>query len=1034
MPQNNSYKKSIDQAKVDIQSIVAELKAMDAQIIKMSQNASKLASSFSATELKNKIKEQEVTIERLNNTVDRQKTKADELAVKKRMLANLTGQEIINNRALAKAADLQARANSKLVGAYQNLIAKREIAKKKLQDEISKQQQNTVEIKKAQKEYDRLAARVNKANAAVSNFSKTGLGQAVTGFKNLMAAFGVMGGVYLFAEIARGVFELTKKLQSLDYALKTVMPEAEKLAQTQVFLKETANKYGASIVALTERYIKFYAAAKQSNFALEDTEKIFSKVTKAAGVLGLRKDELNGVFLALEQMISKGKVTTEELRRQLGERLPGAFGIMANAMGVTVSELDKMLRKGEILSSEALPKFADALEQAYGIENVSRVDTLVAAQERLNNEWIEFVGILSGESGGSAMIGTLDGLASMLDFINLRVERFFEVFNSGYTPLERVQIGVNKLTKLWGIYDGVLSDSTEKLVAARKEHDILVKTIRQEGIEAKIAAEQFRILHGTLAPFADGGEYSKGEFFNFMDSFDSGDRTLADVTADIKRYREELDGTRKGDVKRITYLKEQISLLEKEAELWSTKADKVKETEVVLKGSIAAMQKIKSELEDEQSRLATTTEKWKEYEEKIEDVVIAIAHLESGMASLNDVSSLDPKSYIGEAGKNGRISSLDDKQDTGEEIRERIKNEKEASAIIRSIKERDYTFIAQLEMEDLRNLKSKHEQELEDAKHLSEEKLKILKEEQKAETEALEEQQERKRDVIAEAIELEKELRSDLKDSIIEMGDAILDARVEKVDKEIQLNKEKYAVILDDENLTEEQRSAIEAERDRKEVELEKKKKKRENEAFLFKQGIALAEIGINLARTISAIKLAGYNLMATMPGLFGVGAGLSFIASNTPIAIGTAAAQAAAVVAQSIPKFEKGTDNAPEGIALVDEARPEVHTDKHGNVKSFGSTQGANLRYLERGDKIFKSHDAFFDQFNPQDVERAVWNMNMQSNGQELSSTMADKSLLREISGMKQSNERVWREVRKLASRPINNNVNVNIPDNRPY
>src|SRR5690606_20127337 len=89
---------------------------------------------------------------------------------------------------------------------------------------------------------------------------------------------------------------------------------------------------------------------------------------------------------ALEQMISKGKVTTEELRRQLGERLPGAFGIMANALGVTLPQLDKMLKKGEVLSKDALPKFAAALEKAYGIESLKKIDTLAAAQGRLSTE------------------------------------------------------------------------------------------------------------------------------------------------------------------------------------------------------------------------------------------------------------------------------------------------------------------------------------------------------------------------------------------------------------------------------------------------------------------------------------------------------------------------------------------------------------------------------------------------------------------------------------------------------------------------
>ena len=44
-------------------------------------------------------------------------------------------------------------------------------------------------------------------------------------------------------------------------------------------------------------------------------------------------------MLALAQMASKGTVQAEELRGQLGERLPGAFKIAAAAMGVTQAEL-----------------------------------------------------------------------------------------------------------------------------------------------------------------------------------------------------------------------------------------------------------------------------------------------------------------------------------------------------------------------------------------------------------------------------------------------------------------------------------------------------------------------------------------------------------------------------------------------------------------------------------------------------------------------------------------------------------------------
>lgn len=95
-----------------------------------------------------------------------------------------------------------------------------------------------------------------------------------------------------------------------------------------------------------------------------------------------------------------------------------------------------------------------------------------------------------------------------------------------------------------------------------------------------------------------------------------------------------------------------------------------------------------------------------------------------------------------------------------------------------------------------------------------------------------------------------------------------------------------------------------------------------------------------------------------------GIVSALASTPPNVPlsIAIGAiGAVQAGIVASQQIPEFWKGTDNAPQGWALVDEKRPEVHTDSKGNIKSFGSEKGANFRYLNRGDKIYKSREEYF-------------------------------------------------------------------------
>ena len=60
------------------------------------------------------------------------------------------------------------------------------------------------------------------------------------------------------------------------------------------------------------------------------------------------------------------------------------------------------------------------------------------------------------------------------------------------------------------------------------------------------------------------------------------------------------------------------------------------------------------------------------------------------------------------------------------------------------------------------------------------------------------------------------------------------------------------------------------------------------------------------------------------------------------------------------VPEYFRGTMNAGEGWAKVDEKTPEIHTDRVGNIKSFGESK-ANHRWLSAGDKIYTSHEEYF-------------------------------------------------------------------------
>jgi len=185
-------------------------------------------------------------------------------------------------------------------------------------------------------------------------------------------------------------FSQSIKLDSVKSALTAVLGSTE-LADAQLQqIAQTADSLGLNFLDLADSYKNFAASALSSNQTLGDTDKIFNSVVKAASVLKLSSEDVKGTLNALSQMFSKGQVSAEELRQQLGERLPGAVALMAKGLGVTTKELNKMLEQGQITTA-AVVKLADQLNIAYGDKLTGRVDSLQASVQRLNNTFTKGV-------------------------------------------------------------------------------------------------------------------------------------------------------------------------------------------------------------------------------------------------------------------------------------------------------------------------------------------------------------------------------------------------------------------------------------------------------------------------------------------------------------------------------------------------------------------------------------------------------------------------------------------------------------------
>lgn len=405
-----------------------QLKLANAEIVTMVSNVKKVnenligaktpsGSDSALKALTAEYQKQEQAIAKLQKQLERLNQQKSQTNVR-------TSEEIVNQRALATASDRQARATSQLVGAYANLNAKHQQASINLQNLVARgrlatqtQEQYNKELKVAQREFEILNSRILLADKAVGRFNRN-VGnypsQAVRGLRDLIGAFGIVGGVSLFAVVAKDVFQTTKELQSLNNALKLVTETESNFAEQQQFLQKVAESYGLEIKGLSKLFTQFYVSAKDK-LSSEEIQNIFESISKAGSSMGLSVESQERAFLALNQMMSKGVVSAEELRGQLGEALPGAFGIMAKALNVNEQQLGKMMKDGKLLASDVLPKFAKQLEITYGIENVNRIETITAATNRLSNEWTNAIASLTSGGGfNSFLISIINQLGSYI--------------------------------------------------------------------------------------------------------------------------------------------------------------------------------------------------------------------------------------------------------------------------------------------------------------------------------------------------------------------------------------------------------------------------------------------------------------------------------------------------------------------------------------------------------------------------------------------------------------------------------------------
>ena len=187
--------------------------------------------------------------------------------------------------------------------------------------------------------------------------------------------------------------------ESLTLAMRAATGDAGAAAAELAFVDVEAARLGISLPIAEQAMVRLTAATRGTRLEGAATRDIFSALAETARALNLDDQALQGAFTAVEQIISKGVVSAEELRGQLGERIPRVVQILADALGVSTAELSKMLARGELLAEDVMPKLAAGLREVYGAGAVGAADGPAAAFTRLDNALVKVQRTLGETSG-----------------------------------------------------------------------------------------------------------------------------------------------------------------------------------------------------------------------------------------------------------------------------------------------------------------------------------------------------------------------------------------------------------------------------------------------------------------------------------------------------------------------------------------------------------------------------------------------------------------------------------------------------------
>ncbi|AXQ69190.1 tail length tape measure protein [Caulobacter phage CcrBL9] len=357
-------------------------------------------------------------------------------------------------------------------------------------------------------------------NAAAAGKTVAGAGTQIAGARSHVKGLGVdLGGLgdrfklsyqagtvfsalfssFTIGQFVKGIYDAGIEMAKLQKAMLFTTGSFEGAQKATGEFMGMAQELGLSIDKTAESFGRFSITAKTAGLSADSSKKIFSSVSKALQVVGASNEQTQYAFYGLTQMMQKGKVSSEEFNRQIGEQLPGNAEAGRRALSklegraISMGEFFKKMSLGSIMSADFVPAWAEEINKMFDPLNAIAQKRPDVALNRLGNAFKLFSATAANAGFMGAAGKSFDELAKKMVVTKNGALELTPEFQA---LADRIGTNLGKAVKTAGDFLKFLAENIDGVVNAAK---ILLaikigSTLVGWGRDAADAAGAFKLL------------------------------------------------------------------------------------------------------------------------------------------------------------------------------------------------------------------------------------------------------------------------------------------------------------------------------------------------------------------------------------------------------------------------------------------------------------------------------------------------------------------------------------------------------------